>query len=69
MTNNLEETEETFIFVMGFLMCCIVSATIGGCQADKMVRNEAVKNNVAQWVADENGAVKFQWKILTEKGE
>lgn len=54
---------ESLMFAIVLLMLCVISATIGGCQADKMVRNEAVKNNVAQWVADENGAVKFQWKV------
>jgi hypothetical protein len=43
------------------------SAIVGGCEAGKSVREDAVKNNAAQWVADENGAVKFQWKVLIEK--
>jgi hypothetical protein len=63
------DSDKTLVYVVIFLLWGGFSAIVGSCEAGKRVREDAVKNNVAQWVADENGAVKFQWKVLTEKSE
>lgn len=58
-----DSDKNTVVCIIIFLVWGVFSAIVGSCEADKRVRQEAVKNNAAQWVADENGSVKFQWKI------
>lgn len=61
------DSDKTFVYIAIFVLWGFFSAIVGGCEAGKRIREDAVKNNVAQWVADESGSVKFQWKVLTEK--
>jgi hypothetical protein len=63
------DSDKTLVCICIFLLWGGFSAVVGGCEAGKSVREDAVKNNAAQWVADENGVVKFRWKVLTEKSE
>jgi DNA-directed RNA polymerase specialized sigma54-like protein len=61
------DSDKTFVYIAIFVLWGFFSAIVGSCEAGKSIRKDAVKNNVAQWVADESGSVKFQWKVLTEK--
>ena len=61
------DSDETFVYIAIFVLWGFFSAIVGSCETEKRIREDAVKNNVAQWVADENGAIKFQWKVITEK--
>jgi len=63
----MDDSDKTLVYIVIFLLWGAFSAIVGSCEAGKSIRQDAVKNNVAQWVADENGAIKFQWKVITEK--
>ena len=64
---NNEPGEHYITFVSILVVFCMISAFFSNCSADKAVRNEAVKNKVARWVANEDGSVKFEWKVPVEK--
>lgn len=51
------EFKKWFLFALTGIVCGVSGYFYG----DNSVRKDAVKHNVARWVADENGSPKFGW--------
>lgn len=50
------------IFYVVFLTLIVISWTIGCSMGEKRIKREAVKANVAEWIADKDGNVEFRFK-------
>ena len=50
------------VYILMILFALIVSFIFGGIVNTSQWQNEAVKVGVAEWVADQNGDAKFQFK-------
>ena len=50
------------VFVVGLVCFYIVVLFVGIGIGEKVTRQEAVKANVAEWIVDQDGYVKFKFK-------
>jgi len=48
--------------VVGFIAFLVVSWVIGFSMGEKKTQQEAVRANVAEWIVDQDGYVKFKFK-------
>lgn len=55
------------------IVCCflilfsVVTYIIGMKHSDRWIREEAVRNGAAEWVASEHGSPEFKWKVKNEQ--
>lgn len=50
------------IFYVTFLTLIVISWVIGCSMGEKKIKQEAIKANVAEWIADKDGNVEFRFK-------
>lgn len=41
-----------------------IGFAVGNGKGEKWTKEEAIKNNCAEWVADKDGSAQFKWKTL-----
>ena len=57
------------IGVISFMIFCVITKTTPWHVEEKAkleIRQEAVNNNCAKWIATTNGEVKFKWNKMNE---
>ena len=52
-----------FVMLVLFVLILGTGFMVGFCSGRYYQQLEAVKNGVAEWVADEKGQAQFKWKI------
>lgn len=53
-------------YVMPYFLCVIlgiiIGGFVGGCSGMSQMKQEAVREGHAEWVADASGSAQFKWK-------
>lgn len=65
MTNGQIILSYFLIFFMG-LVLSFAAYNIGVARTEKQIQIDAVKNGCAEWIVDEDGQVKFEWRKLND---
>ena len=60
----MKKNVEFYIFSVFFVVSFFIGMYVGNVETTKYIRKEAVRNNVAKYIVDENGNVEFVWLNL-----
>lgn len=58
----MSDTSANALLVGVFLGVFVLGIIVGCCAENNLMRREAVKNNCAEWVADDKGRAQFKWR-------